>query len=367
MQPIEQPDRALARRLRMLRERHWPDRKITQLQLAEALGVSVPSISAWESRRNPTPPPNTRLSAYATFFATRRSVEADPYRVLDEEELGDEDRAERDRLHEELFALRHGAPAAPGDVPRIPLAGPGDAIGGGTWYFPDQKPVTIVCARLPKVLRDMMPYADPTDPDYVRAYTYADLDSLIELHGHVRAVNPASYVRIRTADALEEDDYTDHLVLLGGVDWNPVLRDILRRLSLPIRQHGRSGGEDYEGFCEAIEGKHRREFPATLDVHESRRTLVEDVAHFFRGINPYNVKRTLTICNGLFGRGTYGAVRALTDARFRDRNEVYVRKRFAGQRSFSMLARVPIVNGEALTPDWSEAENRLHEWPEPGE
>jgi len=131
VQPIEQPDRALARRLRMLRERHWPDRKITQLQLAEALGVSVPSISAWESRRNPTPPPNTRLSAYATFFATRRSVEADPYRVLDEEELGDEDRAERDRLHEELFALRHGAPAAPGDVPRIPLAGPGDAIGGG--------------------------------------------------------------------------------------------------------------------------------------------------------------------------------------------------------------------------------------------
>jgi transcriptional regulator with XRE-family HTH domain len=352
----------------MLRERRWPDRRITQLQLAEALGVSVPSISAWESTRNPTPPPNNRLSAYANFFACRRSVQADPYRVLDEDELTEEERAARDALHEELFALRYGAPPAiVNDGPRIPLAGPGDAIGGGTWYFPDQKPVTIVCARLPKEMRDRMPYADPRDPDYVRSYTYADLDALIELHGHVRAVNPASHVRIRTADALEEDDYTDHLVLLGGVDWNPVLRDILRRLSLPINQHARTDGAIYEGFFETVEGTQRREFAATLEAHDARPTLIEDVAHFFRGANPYNLKRTLTICNGLFGRGTYGAVRALTDARFRDRNEVYLRKRFAGKRSFSMLARVPIANGEALTPDWSEADNRLHEWPEPGE
>jgi transcriptional regulator with XRE-family HTH domain len=371
VQPVEQAaDRALARRLRMLRERHWPDRKITQLQLAEALGVSVPSISSWESRGTPTPPPNNRLSAYAAFFATRRSLESMPFRVLTEEELTEEERTERDQLHEELFALRYGAPQEIGAVehaPRIPLAGPGDAIGGGTWYFPDQKPVSIVCARLPKAMRETMPYADPSDPDYVRSYTYADLDALIELHGHIRAVNPASHVRIRTADALEEDDYTDHLVLLGGVDWNPVLRDILRRLSLPIKQHARTGGEGYEGFFEAMVGKERKEFVPTLETHEGRRTLIEDVAHFYRGTNPYNSKRTLTICNGLFGRGTYGAVRALTDARFRDRNEVYLRKRFAGQRPFSMLARVPIANGEALTPDWSYAENRLHEWPEPGE
>src|SRR2546421_4664027 len=86
----------------------------------------------------------------------------------------------------------------------------------GIWYFPDQRPVTIVCARLPKRLRDQMPYADPRDPDYVRSYTYADLDSLIELYGHVRAVNPDSQVGIRTADALESDDHTSHLVLLGG-------------------------------------------------------------------------------------------------------------------------------------------------------
>jgi len=360
--------RALARRLRLLRERRWPDLRITQHQLAEALGVSVPLISSWESTRKPTPPPNNRLSDYARFFATHRSTESDPFRILADDDLTEEERAERDRLHEELFHLRHGEPAVLGaDAVRIPLAAPGDAIGGGTWYFPDQKPVTIVCARLPKSLRDKMPYADPQDPDYVRAYTYADLDALIELHGHVRAVNPASQVHIRTADALEEDDYTAHLILLGGVDWNPVLRDILRRVPMPVQQHGRTDGATYEGYFEAGEGRQRKEFAATLMTEGSRRTLIEDVAHFFRGSNPYNTKRALTVCNGLFGRGTYGAVRALTDARFRDRNEVYLRKRFPGQQSYSVLARVLIVNGEALTPDWNEAGNRLHEWPEPGE
>ncbi len=367
MQQAEQPARALARHLRALRVRHWPDIRITQQQLADALGVSVPSISSWESLNNPAPPPDNRLSAYAAFYATRRSVATDPYRVLDEDELDEDERAERNRLHEELFELRYGVPVPLGaGAPRIPLAGPGDAIGGGAWYFPDGRPITIVCARLPQILREKMPYADPQDPDYIRAYTYADLDSLIELHGHIRAVNPPSQVNIRTADALEGDDYTTHLVLLGGVDWNPVLRDILRRLALPIRQRGRKDAP-YEGYFEAGEGKQRRQFAATLETQESRRTLVEDVAHFFRGANPYNVKRSVTICNGLFGRGTYGAVRALTDARFRDRNETYLRKRFPDQRSYSVLARVLIVNGETVTPDWSEPENRLHEWPEPGE
>ena len=367
MQSAEQPQRALARRLRALREHCWPDLRVTQGQLAEALGVSVPSISAWESTRSPTPPPNNRLSAYASFFATRRSVDNEPYRVLGEEELTDDERAERERLHNELFALRYGTSATtgPGEL-RIPLAGPGDAIGGGTWYFPDQRQVTVICARLPRALRERMPYADPRDPDYIRAYTYADLDALIELHGHIRAVNPASQVTIRTADALEEDDYTAHLVLLGGVDWNPVLRDILRRLALPIRQHARTGDDGTYG-CFVVEGTSgQARFDAVLEDDGTGKVLLEDVAHFFRGVNPYNSRRTLTICNGLFGRGTYGAVRALTDARFRDRNEVYLHKRFAGQRSFGILARVLIVNGEALTPDWSGADNRLHEWPELG-
>src|SRR2546421_5055395 len=174
----------------MLRERHWPGRKLTQLQLAEALGVSVPSISSWESTGAPTPPPNTRLSAYAAFFATRRSIESKPYRVLSDEELTDEERAERDELHEELFALRYGAPTEGGgmdNAPRIPLAGPGDAIGGGTWYFPGPKPGTRVVGPLPQARRGEMADAAPTAPDHRPTYPHARPRPALGAPRHLRA------------------------------------------------------------------------------------------------------------------------------------------------------------------------------------
>ena len=70
----------------------------------------------------------------------------------------------------------------------------------------------------------------------------------------------------------------------------------------------------------------------------------------------------------MYGRGTYGAVRALTHSKFRDRNEEYVRERFRDAQAFSVLMRVRInPNGAVMTPDWTQDEERLHEWPSGGE
>jgi transcriptional regulator with XRE-family HTH domain len=366
-QPAGPHSDALARRLRLLRTRHWPDLKITQRQVADALGgLSEALISSWES--GSATPPDQRLVAYATLFATRRSARDGRCRLIPDGELTDDEQRERERLVAELRGLRDG-PAPVGTRPlRIPLAGPGDEIGGGVWHFPDMRPVTIVCARLPVRMRDQMPYVDPEDPDFVKSYTYADLDALIELFGHVRAVNPATQVAIRAPDEMEADDLTSHLVLLGGVDWNPVLRDALYRLDLPIKQASRRTGDQYDGvFTVTATDGSTQEFAPVLDRQGSRITLREDVAHFYRGDNPHNALRTLTICNGMFGRGTYGAVRALTDARFRDRNEEYLKKRFRGERAYSVITRVPVVIGETVTPDWTVDDNRLYEWPESGE
>ena len=366
MQPNERSPRALARRLRALRETHWDDLRITQQQLADAFGGEKPLseslISSWESPRHPVTPPPNRLRAYATFFATRRSVEGDRPRLLTDAEMTDEERAERDRLHEELLG-RWSAGRDSDTVDRVPLAASGDTIGGGLWHFADQRPVTIICSRLPTELTGAMPYTNHGDPDYVRSYSYADLDSLIELHGHIRATNPAVQVNISSADDLQEDDYTAHLVVLGGVDWNPVTRDLLRRLDLPIRQVGRLDESVYSGHFEVKRTEDKLEFRPVLEKRDGKPALREDVAMVFRGPSPYNRKRTVTLCNGMYGRGTYGAVRALTDARFRDRNEEYLRSRFT-ESAFGILTRVLIVNGEALTPDWTLDDNRLFEWPE---
>ena len=77
----------LAQRLRSLRERHWPGVKITQAQLAEALGVSSPLISSWERPVDPVVPGEDRIRAYALFFCTHRSIKSGRYRTIDRHAL----------------------------------------------------------------------------------------------------------------------------------------------------------------------------------------------------------------------------------------------------------------------------------------
>jgi hypothetical protein len=94
---------------------------------------------------------------------------------------------------------------------------------------------------------------------------------------------------------------------------------------------------------------------------ETPRELVEDVALLARLRNPFNHSRTITICNGVYSRGVLGAVRTLTDNAVRERNEAYLANRYPGG-IFGLLLRVPVINGEAITPDLEIPENRLYEW-----
>ncbi|HET6710114.1 XRE family transcriptional regulator [Amycolatopsis sp.] len=355
MSPVQQPRPALARRLRALRETLWPDAGITQGQLAQAFGgnkpLSISLISSWENADKPVAPPTKRLEAYATLFATRRSLDGGTLRVLPVHELTDGERTRRKELLEELLGLREGRH----------LGAPGSAR--DIWTFDEDQNITIVCARLPEKYRQHLSYADSESADFVSLYTYADPDALIELFGHIRSRNPDNNVKFCTSEELTADDYTSHLVLLGGVDWNSVTRDVIERVDLPVEQVGRADDAEHGGFRVQQDGRPKL-FEPKLD---RRGHLLEDVAHFYRGESPFNRKRTVTVCNGMYGRGTLGAVRALTDARFRDRNTAHVHERFGDVESFSIISRVPVVGGQGLTPDWTLEENRLHEWPEAAE
>jgi transcriptional regulator with XRE-family HTH domain len=354
--PTHGPARDLARRLWTLRKGTWPGRRITQKDLAEAFGVSVPSISAWENQTQPTIPPPHRLEAYATFFATERSVSQTPFRVLPRSHLTGDEQARHDTLLRELIELSSRAHSheLEGAEHR------GDD--GDLWRFPPDQDITFVCSALPESRLELLPYTDPGFPDYVEAYRYADLDALLELHGHVRAANPDNDVHIKTPADMTADDYSTHLVLLGGVDWNTVTAELLHRHEVPVRQLLRATDAEPGGF-EVVEGERRRSFSPELREENGRPILVSDVAHFYRAPNSFNDQRTVTICNGMYQRGTLGVVRALTDRRFRDRNVNYVRSRFAGSKTFSIVSRVQVIDGSVVTPDWTKTKDRLHEWP----
>ncbi|MDP4504698.1 helix-turn-helix domain-containing protein [Nonomuraea turcica] len=355
---------ALAHRLRELRESHWPDVHVTQAQLREAFKISVPLISSWESSSVIKIPPLHRLEKYARFFATKRSVDNGRARLFDESELTPDEREEHKKLLAELTKLRQRAlrQQSAGEVFEPDLAE--GARRRGPWHFPRGEPITIICSQIPEEDRARIPKSDPDNADYVALYRYSDLDSLFELWGHVRSVNPHSRGVVRTMADLQSDDLTTHVVLLGGVDYNAVTEYTLTRIELPVRQIPDWAGEKGPYFEVERDGDTERYYPVTVGSGDSLR-LQEDVAFFYRGVNPFNVERTLTICNGIYARGVYGAVRALTDARFHDRNAGYLESRFGDAESYSILMRVGVQGRAVITPDWTIDAFRLHEWPEP--
>lgn len=352
--------RTLPLRLRGLRENHWPDARITQTYLHEAMGISASLISSWESTRELTIPPTHRLEMYATFFATRRSIDNGVPRVLSLSELTPDELEQRRTLLEELTRLRVTALGSRG-TGSAEAARPGhDVPFQDPWHFPDGSPITIICSQVPEEDRAKIPYASPDLPDYIELYKYSDLDSLFELWGRLHAVNRHSTIALRAAEDLRSKDLSTHLVLLGGVDYNRITASMLERIKLPVRQVADWNGESGPYF-EVASGDRRRRFHPVIDGSRGER-LLEDVGLFYRGVNPNNRMRTLTICNGMYARGVYGVVRALTDDEFRERNTDYLRTRFGTARSYSILTRVMMEGRIALTPDWTADEIRLHEW-----
>jgi hypothetical protein len=366
------PRLALARRLRALRTEQSD---LTQSQLASALGGSRPlnsaSISSWESLKGPRIPPIPRLRAYATLFAVDRCFEQAEPRLLPLAEQTREEREAAGELERELLALRARAvgsgdvtppPGQPDEVgtARLPIVT--ESLATGPWHFEDGNAITIVVSQWPPDQLAKIPYSDIADPDYTRLLTFADLDSLVELYGHLRAANPASQIEFRAADHMGPDDYTSHLISLGGPDWNRVTRELLSELELPVEVTADwdASGDVYFQVGDADSAA--RHAPRLQD-RDGRKALTEDVGLFARGPNPWNDRRSVTICCVMYARGTYGVVRALTDPRFRDRNSLFLDSRFGHAETFCLLSRVRVVSGTTVTPTWTVEGSRLFEWP----
>lgn len=338
----------LALRLRELREDRWPARVVTQRMLAEGLGgtkpLSLSSISAYENPAAPGQPPESRLRDYATFFATERSVEGGRGRLLSDNELTESERAFRDELYAELLSLSNAE-----DAP-TPMA-------RGTWAFPPGDPVRLICGRLENLSH---PYISEQDPNYTELLSYADLDALVEVFGHIRMQNPTCDVRFVLAERATPDDLSAHLVLVGGVGLNSATRYMVTTAGLPIRQVEHPDIKDGEVF--EVVGARGLFLPRTSD--DPTLGLIEDVGLLARTANPTNTARTLTICSGVYSRGVLGAVRCLTDAELRDQNEDYLASRFRDASYFGVLMRVPVLQGKTLTPDLQNDDVRLFEWPD---
>jgi hypothetical protein len=292
----------------------------------------------------PTP---TRLSAYARFFATRRSLQGEPH-LIPEDELTPDEQDRFRELEEHLHGLLHDNKSPRHD----------------TFTF-DDGPVTVICSQTPEEAQG--PLADESDPNFTKLQRFGDLDALIEIYGHLCRSNPNLDIFFRLASEIVADDMTTHVILLGGIAWNQATRRFQTAIDeLPITQVVVPEIDTGEIF-RIQQGDGDRSFvpewddPAERD-EEGKRELIEDVAFLARLPNPFHSRRTLTICNGVHSRGVLGAVRCLTDVRVREANEGFLADRFPDGR-FALLLRVPVVGNETLSPDLQKQETRLYEWP----
>ena len=342
------PDRAarLARRLRALREDEWPDVTLTQAQLAEAFSqdkpVAAATVSTWESPTRPKTPTEARLRVYARFFATRRSLDGGPH-LVPTADLTDDERTRFRALEKDLLDLL---------ASRDP--------GARSIYTVDEGPVTVICPEAPPEARGAL--ADPGNPNFTKLQQYGDQDALIEVFGHLRACNPTLDVFYKLSNEVMADDLSSHVIVLGGIAWNPVTLRIQEAIGqVPITQiavDDLPSGEIFE-----VDGdEDRRFYPRWQGDDPASNDLIEDVGYLARLPNPFNSNRTLIICNGIHSRGVLGAVRCLTDKRVRTANEQYVADRFSDGQ-FATLLRVQVVGGEAMSPDLQNPQVRLHEWP----
>lgn len=345
----------LAHRLRTLRSKAGLTQGgLAKMFSADGKKVSAAAISAWERPKDPMPLPENRLEPYARLV----SVSGNPPKLVPEAQLSAQQKADRDDLLDELAQLLEQARggSAYADAARAPST--------RSWYFPDDGPVVIIAPDAPPPARG--PLSDDTDPNYTAMHWFADQDALIELHGHIRAENdPALPVFFKRASLVQADDLSGHLVLLGGIAWNPVTRRLLRLLSrLPVRQVETPELTTGEIFVVGHDNQERLFEPVWSQTNgESARELEEDVGLLARVPNPFNSSKTLTLCNGIHSRGVLGAVRTLTDARFRESNEAYLAQAFP-QGEYGLLLRVPVFHGEALSPDLQDPANILYAWPE---
>jgi hypothetical protein len=91
---------------------------------------------------------------------------------------------------------------------------------------------------------------------------------------------------------------------------------------------------------------------------DRRLILREDVALFAWAVNPFNRKRYVTICSGIYGRGTYDAIRSALPGI----ETTNISKRLSVQRGVLHTYPGDGENGVTLTPDWTVPATRLFEW-----
>jgi transcriptional regulator with XRE-family HTH domain len=332
--------RLLASRLRELRETAF-DVKVTQDQLAEALGEDKPlssaAISTWENGQTDKRPSESRIVQYALIFSTPHSLHPTPHTPV-ESKLDNAARTRYENLRDELLELREGAEREA----KRERADPTPSDANELWHHPRTEKLFVVVPELPP--DQWAPFVRESNVNYVRLARYGDLDAFFEMF---TALTRMGYRNLSHRSADEPGIGTArNLVLLGGPAWNGLTRTFLHLLDIPIKQLMEPPGRpDYFTASDGTEV-----LPTVIEVGDGQSQVIEDVGLFVRTTNPTNPGTDITICSGVYTAGVLGAVRSFTTQHVANENVAAISDRLGQATSFAALFRVKVIEGRVPTP-----------------
>ncbi len=355
--------------LRALRK-NAPEGPASQVMVARALGVSSQQVSNWEAGKQR--PPRERIEAYATVFATPRSFPAhgDPV-MITPSSLTPQEQERRELLLAEMLAI--ATPAEPEPEGAAAAAAPSAAF----WRFPhdDRRIVIIASKQLPGAI-STVDEADPRHPDHQRSLLMADPDAVTEVYAAIRAYNPNSMIDIILSDQVREDDFSGHVIIIGGATVNRYTQWMSDRMGLPVASEVMTDLRERQfnvtppansaavpSTAEIAADGHwqfRADLAQDLTIHTRTPSRVprlkRDVALIARRPNPENTQTTVTLLYGLYARGTYGAARVFTDRALSEQNEAFLDGVPLDRNKFWLLFW---VNCDRLAPTPADATTDL--------
>lgn len=202
------------------------------------------------------------------------------------------------------------------------------------WGISPKHRVDIVCSELP--LSDRPYFADPRDPNYLRYAKFADLDGLVYFRTRMAELFSDAYVRDFSASEYF-DSHADHLMVLGGPDWNPKAAEFQEYLPVKLFWND----EEQKTYME-VEGE------VLYPKWSSSGSLICEYAMFAR----FKLRHGLTV-NLMSGCLTYGVLGAcqcfLHPSVTRSNIEFF--ESAIGMGTFAVVMKIQDIGGIVQPPD----------------
>jgi len=202
------------------------------------------------------------------------------------------------------------------------------------WGISARQRVDIVCSELPK--EDQPYYASPRDKNYLRYAKFADLDSLVYVRTRLAELFPHCYIRDFSASEYF-DSQVDHLIVLGGPDWNAKAGEFQE--FLPIKFFW---DEDKKETFVTVDGN------PLYPLWSPTNALICEYAMFAR----FKLRHGLTVSllSGCLTYGVLGASRCFLDPTVVGANVEFVES-MIGTATFAVLMKIREFGGIVQSPD----------------